>query len=199
MADINLNELTIENIGQWPTPVKYAVCVLCAVFVIAIGYWVLIKPSQEQYHLLQQQEKKLKREFERKQRQAANLHIYKEQLVEIQKRFGEMLQQLPAKHEMPGLLEDISKTGLQSGLSFELFAPQAEQQHDFYIELPIKITVIGTYHQLAVFLSRIAKLSRIVTLHDFVIDKRIQRDKDKKRSDLLVMSITAKIYRYRAL
>ncbi|WP_367605798.1 type 4a pilus biogenesis protein PilO [Legionella sp. W05-934-2] len=197
MADININELTLDNIGQWPAPVKYAICLLCAIFVIAIGYWVLIKPSQEQYGLLQQQETELKREFERKQRQAVNLTVYKEQLVEMQKRFGQMLQQLPAKHEMPGLLEDISKTGLQSGLSFELFAPQAEQQFDFYIELPIKITVVGSYHQLAIFLSRIAQLSRIVTLHDFVIEKRIKRDNNQ--GELLVMSITAKIYRYRAI
>lgn len=197
MADINLNELTLENIGQWPAPVKLAACILCAVFVIGLGYWVLIKPSREQYDLLQQQERKLRTEFESKQQLAANLHVYKEQLVEMQKRFGQMLQQLPAKHEMPGLLEDISKTGLQSGLSFELFAPQAEQQHDFYIELPINIIVVGTYHQLAVFLSRIAKLGRIVTLHDFVIERRI--DKEDNPGEVLVMSLTAKIYRYRAL
>ena len=112
--------------------------------------------------------------------------------------FELLLRQLPAKNEMPGLLEEISKTGVASGLKFELFAPQAEVKHDFYIELPIKITVVGTYMQLALFLSRVAQMHRIVTLHEFSISGATSKDNKTVSEDELVMNITAKIYRYRS-
>lgn len=194
--NINLSELTLDNIGQWPKPVKYLMAGLLTLIIIGIGYWIIIKPYFEQYDSLINEETALKSDFEIKQQQAANLAAYKKQLHVMNERFGNMLKQLPAQNEMPGLLEDISKTGVASGLTFELFAPQPEVEHDFYIELPINIIVIGDYHQLAVFISRIAQMNRIVTLHDF----DIVVSKDKKNSgtgDLLEMKITAKIYRYR--
>lgn len=98
---------------------------------------------------------------------------------------------------MPGLLEEISKTGVASGLTFELFAPQPEVSHDFYVELPIKISVVGTYFQLAMFVSRVAQMNRIVTLHDFSIEGVSSKDQKIVSGDELVMNITAKIYRYR--
>jgi type IV pilus assembly protein PilO len=147
---------------------------------------------------LQKQEVSLKTDFENKQHQAANLQAYRNQLELMNARFGAMLKQLPAKNEMPGLLEEISKTGVASGLKFELFAPQPEIKHDFYVELPIKISVIGTYMQLAMFLSRVAEMSRIVTLHEFTISGVSSKDNKPVSEDELVMSITAKIYRYRS-
>lgn len=201
MKNINFNELTLENIADWPTPVKYGLSVVLALVIIAIGYWLLIKPNFNLYDSLQRDEVKLRKEFEQKQQQAANLQAYRNQLLMLQERFGKMLAQLPSEHEMPGLLEDISKTGIASGLSFELFAPQAEITHDFYIEMPIKITVLGTYHQLAVFLSRVAQMSRIVTLHDFEIIRPTQERGvvPQGSSEKLQMDITAKIYRYKSL
>lgn len=116
----------------------------------------------------------------------------------MNERFGAMLRQLPAQNEMPGLLEEISKTGIASGLRFELFAPQAEVAHDFYIELPINIRIVGTYMQIALFLSRVAEMSRIVTLHEFSVSGASSKDKKTVSEDELVMDITAKIYRYRS-
>ncbi|MFC3908429.1 type 4a pilus biogenesis protein PilO [Legionella dresdenensis] len=203
MNNFNLNELTLDNVGQWPATVKYIMAGLVAAAVIGLGYWLFIKPNFEQYDSLLAQQETLKQDFERKQQQAANLQAYKNQLQIMNERFGNMLKQLPAQNEMPGLLEDISKTGVASGLTFERFAPEPEVKHDFYIELPIKIAVIGNYHELAVFLSRIAEMSRIVTLHDFDIkpvDAEKQQVKPAKPAggDQLKMEITAKIYRYRA-
>lgn len=198
MNTINLNELTLDNIGQWPIPVKIGVLVGMSILIIGLGYWLVVKSNFEQYHTLQDQEVTLKQDFETKQRQAANLQSYRNQLVLINERFGAMLKQLPAKNEMPGLLEEISKTGIASGLKFELFAPDKEVEHDFYIELPIKIQVVGTYFQLAVFLSRVAEMNRIVTLHEFSIVGVSSKDSKVVSEDELVMDITAKIYRYRA-
>lgn len=155
------------------------------------------KKKFEQYESLKQQEAPLKARFELKQHQASNLHAYQNQMKIMQERFGHMLKQLPAQNEMPGLLEDISKTGVASGLTFELFAPLPEVSHDFYIELPIKIAVVGHYHQLAVFVSRVAQMKRIVTIHDFVIEPVASEQRKNETGNQLVMKMTAKIYRYR--
>lgn len=196
MNTVNINELTLENVGQWPLPVKIGAVVGLSVLIIAIGYWLIIKSSFEQYSALQSQEVKLRTDFESKQNQAANIQAYKAQLQMMNERFGNMLKQLPAKNEMPGLLEEISKTGIVSGLKFDLFAPQPEVVHDFYIELPIKITVEGSYFQLAKFLSRVAEMNRIVTLHEFSVEGVSSKDSKVASEDELVMKITAKIYRY---
>ncbi len=197
MNKINLSELTLDNIGQWPMPVKIGVIMGVSILIVALGYWLIIKSNFEQYDALQTKEVSLKSDFESKQHQASNLQAYRNQLQLMNERFGTMLKQLPAKNEMPGLLEEISKTGIGAGLKFELFAPQPEVEHDFYVELPIKITVTGSYMQLALFLSRVAEMNRIVTLHEFNIEGLSSKDKKTVEEDVLVMSITAKIYRYR--
>lgn len=197
MKNIELNQLTLENIGQWPLLVKYFLLALLLLVVPGIGYWLVIKPNFEKYDTLRTQEVTLKAIFENKQQQTANLNMYKNQLQIMNERFAQMIKQLPVQTEMPAMLEDISKTGVASGLAFELFAPMPEIAHDFYYELPINITVIGNYHQFALFLSRIVEMSRIVTLHDFDI---VAAPDDKTllySRDLLRMKIMAKIYRYR--
>lgn len=198
MNTVNLSELTLDNIGQWPLAVKLGVISGASLLIIALGYWLIIKSNFEQFDTLTAQEVTLRQDFETKQHQASNLQAYRNQLQLMNERFGTMLRQLPAKNEMPGLLEEISKTGVASGLKFELFAPQPEVEHDFYIELPIKITVVGTYMQLAVFLSRVAEMNRIVTLHEFSIQGVSSKDNKTVSEDELVMNITAKIYRYRS-
>ena len=195
--NFNLDELTVDNISQWPEPIKYGTIVILSLFLIGLGYWLVIKDNFAEYDRLKQLEQELRIEFENKQYLASNITSYRNQMTVMEERFGNMLKKLPTENEMPGLLEDISKTGLASGLTFELFAPQNEIQHDFYIELPINITVVGNYQQLAVFLSRIGEMHRIVTLHDFVIEGASSKKQTSRKGDQLVMDITATIYRYR--
>lgn len=195
--NFNLKELTVDNVGKWPNPIKWGVMAVVAILVFVLGYYLVIQSNLDIYDELSRKEDTLKTEFEKLQHQASNLNAYKNQMALMRERFGNMLKQLPTQNEMPSLLEDISKTGIASGLTFELFAPSAEIKHDFYIELPIQIVVKGNYHQLAIFLSRVAEMSRIVTLHDFVIEAP-ELDKQKKlQGEQLVMKITATIYRYR--
>lgn len=198
MTNFNLNELTLDNVGQWPKAIKIGIVVFLSVLLIGLGYWLIVKKNFEQYDILKAEEVTLKNDFELKQRQASNLNAYRNQMIIMQERFGNMLKQLPTQNEMPGLLEDISKTGIASGLTFDLFAPLPEVQHDFYIEVPIKIVVVGNYHQFAVFLSRVAQMNRIVTLHDFMVEDVIPDKQKKAPVGLLTMQMTAKIYRYRA-
>jgi type IV pilus assembly protein PilO len=194
---INFKELTLDNVGKWPKPIKVGLVIFMALVVFGLGYFLIVQPNIDGYNELSQKEISLKSDFEKLQRQASNLPAYREQMNQMEERFGNMLKQLPTQNEMPSLLEDISKTGIASGLKFELFAPAPEIKHDFYIELPIQIVVIGNYQQLAVFLSRIAQMGRIVTLHDFVIEAP-EADKQKKiQGEQLSMKITATIYRYR--
>lgn len=202
--NLNLNDLTLDNIGQWPKPVKLSVIGVLALLLIGLGYWLIAKKNFQEYDSLKAQEATLKVEFETKQRQASSLEAYRNQMALMEERFGKMLQQLPTQNEMPGLLEDISKTGIASGLTFESFAPLPEIQHDFYIELPIKVEVLGNYHQFAIFLSRIAQMNRIVTLHDFSVAEegagnaaRVPAEQKPNPNNLLSMKMTAKIYRYR--
>ena len=203
--NFNLNELTLDNLGQWPKSIKISVVFLLSILLVGLLYWLIAKENFEQYDVLLTQETTLKSDFEMKQHQASNLQAYRNQIKDMTERFGNMLKQLPTQNEMPGLLEDISKTGIASGLVFELFAPLPEVLHDFYIELPIKTVMVGNYHQFAIFLSRVAQMNRIVTLHDFTIERWVfdngkpkdTLDNQTTSGDQLKMEMTIKIYRYR--
>jgi type IV pilus assembly protein PilO len=188
MKDIDLSNLDLSSIGTWPLAVKAALIVVVCIIVLALGYFL---DTQKQLDTLERnriEETKLKKDFESKQAKAANLDAYKKQMEEMKISFGAMLRQLPSKTEVEDLLVDISQTGLASGIEFQLFKPEAERQIDFYAELPIKMKMTGTYHEFGRFVSGIAALPRIVTLHNISIDR------DKGGS--LSMDLQAKTYRY---
>jgi len=185
-----LNELDLNNIGDWPGLIKgLLVLIICA----ALGTGWYYFDTEDQLLQLEKVEKKeleLRATFEKKQAKAVNLEKYQKQLEEMKQSFGAMLRQLPDKTEVAELLVDVSQTGLAAGLEFELFDPLGENRKDFYAELPIKIKVKGDYHQFGNFISGLATLPRIVTIHDIVIDSA------EKSNDLLYMEAVAKTYRY---
>lgn len=189
----NLSNLDPNNIGNWPTPVKATVIVFLCVATLAAGYWFDTKNQIENLEQAQKKEADLRTSFETKQRRAANLEPLKRQLAEIRQSFGAMLRLLPNKTELEGLLVDISQAGLASGLEFDLFKPGAEVLADFYAIQPIKIHVLGNYHEFGAFASAVAALPRIVTQHDISI--RPHRGNGKGDQDL-TMELTAKTYRY---
>ncbi|MFO8023539.1 type 4a pilus biogenesis protein PilO [Thiohalophilus sp.] len=188
MKDLDLSELDLSTIGSWPSAVKAAVVVVMCLIVLGAGYFLHIQNKLDELERIQAQENSLKSEFEKKQAKAANLDAYKKQMKEMEESFGTMLRQLPSKTEVDDLLIDISQTGLGSGIEFELFKPQSERQIDFYAELPIQISMLGGYHQFGRFVSGVAALPRIVTLHNI----NLSSDKDGN----LKMDVTAKTYRY---
>lgn len=186
---INLNELDFSNIGKWPNALKIALIIIVCAAVAVAGFFLDIKGQIAKLEYATRQEVSLKQEFESKQAKAVNLDAYKQQLKDIEESFGAMLRQLPSKTEVEGLLVDISQTGLASGIEFQLFKPEQERYIDFYAELPIKMKMTGTYHEFGNFVSGVAALPRIVTLHDISIIK-------DQKSDRLTMEVTAKTYRY---
>ncbi len=187
-----LNELDLSNMGVWPMPIKIVLTLILAVGV-GVGWYYL--NTQDQLVALERVEKKeqeLRGTFETKQAKAVNLEAYKKQLEEMKQSFGAMLRQLPDKTEVAELLVDVSQTGLASGLEFELFQPSGEVPKEFYAELPIKLKVHGSYHEFGNFISGLAALPRIVTIHDVVI----KPVKSKGADAALVLEATAKTYRY---
>lgn len=184
----DLNELDINNIANWPMPARVFVVALVFVGVLGLGYWLDIKDQRASLQQSEAKEQELRQIFETKAKKAANLDAYEQQLAEMKESFGAMLRQLPNKTEVAELLVDISQTGLAAGLEFELFKPQTEVPKEFYAELPISIRVKGDYHEFGTFISGVAALPRIVTVHDI----NIEPDKDGK----LTMDILAKTYRY---
>ncbi|MCG8485905.1 MAG: type 4a pilus biogenesis protein PilO [Chromatiales bacterium] len=188
----DLNELDFSNVGIWPTPVKMVAVVLVAIAVMVAGYYLVIEAQLTQLDTVERKELDLRKEFETKQAKASNLDAYRQQLEEMKQSFGTMLRQLPDKTEVAELLVDVSQTGLASGLEFELFKPQEELPKDFYAELPIQVIVKGEYHEFGNFISGLAALPRIVTIHDI----KIKRGDPKSSDTKLRLEATAKTYRY---
>lgn len=187
-----LRSLDTSDPGRWPLPIRIgAIALWLVVLTFILSYlfvWQRQRPELQNY---QAEERQLREQFVSKHSKAINLEVYKQQLKDIERSFGALLRQLPGKTEVPNLLVDISQTGLAAGLEEKLFQPAPEQKKDFYAELPIKIRLSGSYHEFGEFVSGIAALPRIVTLHDIEI-----KPDSKDAFDQLTLDLTAKTYRY---
>lgn len=187
-----LRSLDTNDPGRWPLPIRIGAIALVFAAVVAAGvYMLVVKEEMPLLERAQRDERDLRVQFEDKQRKAANFDAYRTQLAEIERDFGAMLRQLPGRTEVPSLLVDISQTALGAGLEEIEFTPTGEIQKDFYAELPIRLRYTGNYHELGNFVSGIAALPRIVTLHDITI-----RPVNRSNPDELTLTVTAKTYRY---
>ena len=190
-----LRSLDPRDPGRWPLAVRAAAVGICFVLVAAgLIYYFVWSDRMPELQQREDQEQALRNEYHTKHAKAANLALYKQQLADIEKSFGALLRQLPSKTEVPNLLVDISQTGLAAALEEKLFQPGQEVKKDFYAELPIHIQLTGSYHEFGAFVSGIAALPRIVTLHDIQITP-ISKDKNTS-FDQLQLDLTAKTYRY---
>ena len=192
LSEFDVNDIDINNAGIWPAPVKAIVVLFVFGLIVGGGYFFVIKDQYTQLERVEQTEQELRKTYEEKAYQVANLEVFKAQMLEMEETFGALVRQLPSETEVPGLLEDITNTALGNGLALQEVKLQPEQRRDFYSELPINIRVSGSYHELASFVSSVASLPRIVTLHDLTI-KPIGVDGDQ-----LDMQVVARTYRYRA-
>jgi len=190
LKDIDFAELDVQQIGVWPTALKTLLVILILVAILTLGYFLKVQDIRQQTQRAAQQETQLLQQYQSKAFLAANLDAYRQQMIELDKTFGALLKQLPKDTEVPGLLEDITEVAYGSGLSMKSISLEPEKVSEFYVELPIRIDVIGDYHDFGSFVSGVASLPRIVTLHDYSI----------KESDAsqLNMVIEAKTYRYKA-
>lgn len=201
MNALKLSELTWFRRGGWPNEVKMGCCLFLSCSVFFILYFILISESVIEYTQSIQKIAFLKNDYLKKYNQAEHLETYKNQLAELKMRFRESVEALSNKTEIPSLLEAITKTGLSSGLSFELFAPSKESPHPFYSELPVNIIVVGTYQQVTHFMRRMEKFNRLMTVDDFTfsaapLDKENSTPQEPTQ-ERLIMKMTMTIYRYR--
>ncbi|MCV2884379.1 type 4a pilus biogenesis protein PilO [Aestuariibacter sp. AA17] len=181
-----MNDLDFEQVAIWPFEVKVVVALVTSILVLVLGYYVVVKDKLPQLERSQNKENELKQTFRAKYAIAVNLEAYEAQLAQLQDQFSSMLKSLPTSNETPGLLDDITFVGTTAGLTFKLINWQKEIPKEFYTELPIQMDVSGDYHEFGEFVSSIAALPRIVTLHDF----EIQRE-----NDALSLKLQAKTYR----
>jgi len=191
LREFELGDLDLDNVGAWPVLVKVLIWLMLLVAVLVGGYYYHIEGLQLQLAQAEEKEVALKQDFEKKAFEAANLEAYRQQMVEMEESFGALVSQLPSDTEVPGLLEDITNKGLLNGLTITSIDLQKEQAKEFYVELPIAIVASGSYHDLGAFISGMAGLPRIVTLHDF------QLASTKDNPNNLNMTILAKTYRYK--
>lgn len=182
--------LELDNIGQWPPAAKALACVFVAVVMLVVGYMMFVSDRITRLDNITKQEKELRTQYQAKYHISSNLELFQQQMIDAEKLFSNQLKSLPESHETPGLLDDITFVGTTSGLDFVTLNWQPEIKKEIYIELPIDIEVIGTYHEFGQFVSKIASLPRIVTLHDFEI-------KMMTGSDNLRLNMQAKTYRYK--
>lgn len=183
-----LNKLDLKTLADWPLPTKLVALALLAVAIVAGGWWFDWRSGMETLDAAKQKETELRSVFTTKKNQAINLEAYKKQLADIEQAFGALLKQLPNKQEMDALITDVNQAGLGRGLQFDLFKPDVETVSEFYAETPIRVKVTGGYHDIAAFVSDVSKLSRIVTLHNIVMEPA--------KDGVLNMDATVKTYRY---
>ncbi len=192
----SFKNLDFNNIGAWPQNAKVVFCVVLALFILAFSYFLLVRGKVETLSSLEQEEARLRQDFENEQAKAANLEPLKQQLTQMEQVLQQMLRQLPSKTEMPDLIIDISQTALSSGLTNELFQPEPETLKEFYAEKPIQLRMVGNYHQFGAFVSGVASLPRVVilTMHDISLQPK--EGKGGINRGALELSGTVKTYRY---
>jgi len=188
LQDIDWNEIELDNIGEWPKPVKIMCTVLVTIIMLFVGYSMLVSSAIDEYDFAVNKEQELRNSYRFKYARANNLDLYKQQMQDMEAQFSQLLQRLPTSNETPGLLDDLTYVGTSSGLTFLKIGWMPEVKKEFYTELPINLEVVGTYHEFGEFVGKVAQLPRIVSLHDFRIERANERD--------LVFSVVAKTYRY---
>ena len=193
MSGFDLRNLDTSNPGGWPNSVKVFFCALLAVFILVLGWFLIVSDQRTALQGEQAKEVELRTQFEGKQARAVNLEPLKQQLADMELMLQQMLRQLPSRTEMADLIVDISQTALATGIQNELFQPQAEIKKEFYAEKPISLRMVGTYHQFGAFVSGVASLPRVVimTMHDISLKPR----DDAKGNGTLVLEGTVKTYR----
>ena len=190
LNDLDFNEIDWTRIGVWPLAGRLTVCIIAVFVVLALAYFLMIKDMYAKLDRVAAEETSLKETFVEKAFQAATLDQYKKLMEKMEKDFNFLVAQLPKDTQVPELLENIDEKGRETGLTIVSIKLQPEVVADVYVELPIEIIVKGSYHDFGSFISSVAGMDRIVTLHDFTAAP------DKDQSSLLQMTIRAKTYRY---
>ena len=198
LQNFDVNDIDWERVGVWPLPARIFLFLLASAILVFAMYFFVVKDKNMQLAKVVKEEAGLRSNFEKKAFEAANLDRYREQMREMEASFGALVSRLPSDTEVPELLEDISDKGVESRLTIESVDLKDEVATEFHIELPILIKVSGGYHEFGAFVSGVAGMPRIVTLHDFKIASPVKAGGKSAPGGVLSMEILAKTYRYRS-
>lgn len=196
IAGVNIEELDFSSIGSWPKLFRIAAIVVGCVLLLALSYVLIFKADVDTLNTEINTQLLLRTQFKDKYHKAANLEEYTKQMQEMRLIFKDFLRQLPAENRMDALIENISQKATASGLEVVSFKPLVEKNQGFYVELPIELTVVGDYHNFGEFVSNIASMPRIVTLHDFTVKRNEGTGKEKSAIHPLILSVEARTYWY---
>jgi type IV pilus assembly protein PilO len=189
IRNFDANNVDFDKIGVWPAPAKMFVLILLVIVIFALTYYLKISDLNDELDVVNAKEVSLRQTYETKSFEAANLDAYRDQMADMDKTFKSLLSRLPSDAQVPGLLDDIGARGRESGLTINATTMEGDRAAEFYIEVPFRINVDGGYHDMAGFISGIASMPRIVTLHNYTITK--------KSAGILNMQIAAKTYKYK--
>jgi type IV pilus assembly protein PilO len=189
LNEIELDELDLENIGSWPLVIKVILYFLTAGLVAALTYTTLVSNEIEAFESALEKEQALRSTFRQKYDVASKLEVYRQQMTDMEDKFSQLLRRLPTSNETSGLIKDLSDIGTSSGLTVLKLKWMPEVKKEFYTELPIKIEIIGNYHDLGEFVSKVAATKRIISLHDFTIEQ-------SNEQGMLKFNVIARTYRY---
>ena len=193
MKTEEFKNLDPKNFGNWPIPIKGIIIIILCVIAFISGLWFDTKVQIENLAEITAQEDELKSDFKTKQWKSATLPKLKKQLIQIESTLSEMLRKLPNQSQVDELIRDISQAVLASGLKQELFQPDyrgEKEEKNIYVKLPIKLRARGNYHAFGKFISNVAAMNRIVTLHNVKIES------GKGDEQMLTLEMIAQIYRY---
>ena len=164
-------ESFFEKVGRLTKLQKIFIC--CGALLVLIGAFTYFSymPKFKKIGQLNEKSKNLNRELSAVKSKAVHLKKYQKEMKAAEVQFNVVMQALPEKEDIPKLLADISKSGKDAGLEFLLFKPEPEVIKEFYAEIPVSMEVAGTYHDVAVFFDKVARLSRVVNIKNIKIER----------------------------
>lgn len=187
-----VNSLNGQNYGSAPLPVKIFLLLMLLTFVLVAAWFGVLSGKLDEIKSAEAQQVALLETYKQKESKARHLQAYTEQVEKMKVDFAELLNQLPKDTRVPELVDGINMVGSGSGIVFQDISVEPEVEQEFFIEQPIQIIALGNYHQFGSFVSGIAALPRIITMHDFEV-KNPQPSLDRMPEVQLVLK--TKTYR----
>lgn len=166
----SFESLDTENYGSWPPAVKATLLIFIVAFIAALSWALPISSKIDEIKAAESQQQTLLDSYREKESRARHLDTYKAQVAQMEVEFNTLLDQLPKDTRVSELVEGINMTGVGSNIRFQDISVEPEIENEFFIEQPIRIAAIGEYHQFGSFISGLAALPRIITMHDFEVN-----------------------------
>ncbi len=193
----SFQSLDNNNYGSWPVVVKITILLLILILAAVLTYFLLVSPKMDDIRAAENEKQALLDTYREKESKARHLDEYKNQIAQMETEFNSLLDQLPKDTRVPELVRSLNMTGVGSNIRFRKITVKEEKKREFFIEQAIEIEAVGDYHQFGTFISGIAGLPRIMTIHDFDVTVKEGKSDDinMEEIDNLELTLVTKTYR----